>query len=50
LIHDEYLLLTDEKNAEQTLADVLKMVTQPPKWAPDFPLAGDGWVSKRYKK
>ena len=50
LIHDEYLLLTDENSAEQTLADVLKMVTQPPKWALDMPLAGEGWVSKRYRK
>lgn len=50
LIHDEYLLVTNEDNAEQTLADVLKMVTQPPKWALDMPLAGEGWVSKRYRK
>jgi DNA polymerase len=50
LIHDEYLLLADEDNAEQTLADVLEMVTQPPKWAPDMPLAAEGWISKRYRK
>jgi DNA polymerase bacteriophage-type len=50
LIHDEYLLLADEDSAEQTLADALKLVTQPPKWALDMPLAGEGWISKRYRK
>jgi DNA polymerase len=50
LIHDEFLLLADEANAEQTLEDVLSLVTKPPDWAPDMPLAAEGWVSKRYKK
>jgi DNA polymerase len=50
LIHDEVLLIADEHNAEQTLEDVLKIITQPPKWALDMPLAAEGWVSKRYRK
>jgi DNA polymerase len=50
LIHDEYLLLVDEDKAEKTLEDVLKIVTEPPKWAPDMPLAAEGWASKRYRK
>jgi len=50
LIHDEFLLIADEQNAEQTLEDVLKIITQPPKWALDMPLAGEGWISKRYRK
>jgi len=50
LIHDEFLLIADEHNAEQTLEDVLKIITQPPKWALDMPLAGEGWISKRYRK
>jgi DNA polymerase len=50
-IHDEVLLLADEDGAEEALEnDVMHIMTNPPKWAPDFPLAAEGWVSKRYKK
>jgi DNA polymerase len=50
-IHDEVLLLVDEDKAEEALEnDVMHIMTNPPKWAPDFPLAAEGWVSKRYKK
>ena len=50
LIHDEVLLLTDEVGSDAALADVLKTMTTPPEWALDFPLAAEGWVSKRYRK
>jgi DNA polymerase bacteriophage-type len=50
-IHDEVLLLVDEKGAEEALEnDVMYIMTTPPTWATDFPLAAEGWVSKRYKK
>jgi DNA polymerase len=50
-IHDEVLLLVDEDKAEEALKnDVMSIMTTPPKWASDFPLAAEGWVSKRYKK
>jgi DNA polymerase bacteriophage-type len=49
-IHDEVLLLAGEQNAESTLEDVILIMTTPPKWAPDFPLAAEGWVGKRYRK
>ena len=50
-IHDEVLLLADENGAEEALEnDVMHIMTNPPKWASDFPLAAEGWVSKRYKK
>jgi len=50
-IHDEVLLLFDEDKAEEALEnDVMYIMTTPPSWAPDFPLAAEGWVSKRYKK
>jgi DNA polymerase len=49
-IHDEVLLLVEEQNGESALEDVLKIMTIPPTWATDFPLAAEGWVSKRYKK
>lgn len=50
-IHDEVLLLMDEDKAEEALKnDVMTIMTTPPDWASDFPLAAEGWVSKRYKK
>jgi DNA polymerase len=50
-IHDEVLLLVDEDGAKEALEnDVMQIMTTPPSWAPDFPLAAEGWVSKRYRK
>jgi DNA polymerase len=50
-IHDEVLLLVDEDKAEEALEnDVMHIMTHPPKWASDFPLAAVGWVNKRYRK
>jgi DNA polymerase len=49
-IHDEVLLLVEEQNGESALAEVMKIMTTPPSWATDFPLAAEGWVSSRYKK
>ena len=49
-IHDEVLLLVEEQNGESALADVIKIMTTPPTWAPDFPLAAEGWYGNRYRK
>ena len=49
-IHDEVLLLVDEANGEAAMDDVIRIMTTPPSWAPDFPLAAEGWVGKRYRK
>ena len=49
-IHDEVLLLVEEQSAESALADVVSIMTTPPMWAPDFPLAAEGWHGKRYRK
>ena len=49
-IHDEVLLLVEEQNGESAMEEVIKLMTTPPKWAPDFPLQAEGWYSKRYKK
>jgi len=50
LIHDEVLMLVDESQAESALDRVVTLMTTPPKWASDFPLAAEGWVGKRYRK
>ena len=49
-IHDEVLLLVEEQNGESALADVIQIMVTPPTWAPDFPLAAEGWHGKRYRK
>ena len=49
-IHDEVLLLVPESEAESALGRVIEIMTTPPKWAPTFPLAAEGWVDKRYRK
>jgi DNA polymerase len=49
-IHDEVLLLVEEQSGESALADVINIMTTPPSWAPDFPLAAEGWHGKRYRK
>jgi DNA polymerase len=49
-IHDEVLLLVDEQNSEKALSEVENIMTTPPSWASDFPLAAEGWCGKRYRK
>jgi len=49
-IHDEVLLLVEEQSAESALDEVVSIMTTPPTWAPDFPLAAEGWFGTRYRK
>ena len=50
LVHDEVLLQVNENDGETALDRVVKIMTTPPKWAENFPLAAEGWVDKRYRK
>jgi DNA polymerase bacteriophage-type len=49
-IHDEVLLLVEEQNGESAMNNVVRIMTTPPSWAPNFPLAAEGWYGKRYRK
>jgi len=49
-IHDEVLLLVDEQHGESAMDEVIGIMTTPPSWASDFPLAAEGWYGKRYRK
>ena len=49
-VHDEVLLLVDEQNGKTALDEVVNIMTTPPSWASDFPLAAEGWCGKRYRK
>lgn len=50
LVHDEIMVLADEGEAENVLKVVERVMTTPPPWASDFPLAVEGWIAKRYRK
>jgi len=49
-VHDEILLLCEEKEAKFVEAKVLEIMTKPPEWALDLPLAAESWIAKRYRK
>jgi DNA polymerase len=49
-IHDEILLLVPEAEGESALKHVVELMTKAPQWAPEFPLAAEGWVGQRYRK
>lgn len=49
-IHDEILLLVPESDGDAALERVIESMTTPPQWAPEFPLAAEGWVGQRYRK
>ena len=50
LVHDEVLLQVKEDDGKTALDRVVEIMTTPPKWASDFPLAAEGWYGKRYRK
>ena len=49
-IHDEILILAPEQGADAALERVVELMTKTPDWAPEFPLAAEGWVGQRYRK
>lgn len=48
--HDEVVVPVKEGDGKVALSQIDTMLTVPPTWAPDFPLASEGKVSKRYVK
>jgi len=49
-IHDEILILAPEQDSQSALEHVIALMTKAPTWAPEFPLAAEGWVGQRYRK
>lgn len=49
-VHDEVVLEVPEKHAEQRLADVLGMMSEPPSWADGLMVKGAGSIMERYGK
>lgn len=47
-VHDEVVLEVKEGTAD--LADVVRIMSKSPPWAPDLPLNADGWVNQFFHK
>lgn len=48
--HDEILIVTDKRSEEENLQLLIGIMSTPPEWAPDLPLAAKGWHGSRYRK
>ena len=49
-IHDEMVVEVPEEKAEEALADMLEIMSEPVPWAPGLILKGAGYITKFYKK
>jgi DNA polymerase len=49
-IHDEIVALAPVEDAEATRARMVEIMATPPDWAPDLPLAADGFINTRFIK
>ena len=49
-VHDEVIIEADEEGADETLEEVIKIMSTPPDWIPDIPLAAEGSVLDHYEK
>ena len=49
-IHDEVVLLVDEKDAEAKRLEVEQIMSTPPSWCLDLPLGAEAIISKNYRK
>jgi DNA polymerase I-like protein with 3'-5' exonuclease and polymerase domains len=49
-VHDEVICEVPEGQAEDALREALRLMTIPPAWAPDLPVAAEGEIAAFYKK
>lgn len=49
-VHDEVIIETDKKDAEDVYKDVQRIMGLPIKWAPGLVLTAEGFISDYYKK
>ena len=49
-VHDEVVIEADADQAEESLQHILKIMSRPPEWIPDIPLAAEGSILSRYTK
>lgn len=49
-VHDEAVAELDKKNPEEDLKRMCAIMSETVSWAPDLPLAADGYITEYYKK
>jgi DNA polymerase len=49
-VHDEVVLEVPEETANLDLQRVIKIMSTPPEWIPDIPLAAEGSILTKYTK
>ena len=49
-VHDEFVIETEESEADNVLKQVIESMSQAPGWIPDIPLAAEGKILERYEK
>tara|TARA_Y100000004_G_scaffold197038_1_gene269425 strand:- start:2076 stop:3836 length:1761 start_codon:yes stop_codon:yes gene_type:complete len=49
-VHDEVIIECDENEAEETLEKTINIMSTPPTWIPDIPLAAEGQILTHYQK
>jgi len=49
-VHDEVIIECDEKEAESVLEKTIEIMSTPPTWIPNIPLAAEGQIIQRYQK
>lgn len=50
MTHDEIVTCVPEAQAQQCFDDMVRIMTTPPKWAPDLPLGAEGGWARNYSK
>jgi len=49
-VHDELVVEAPADKAEETLSDVINIMSQPPTWIPDIAVEAEGSIQDRYEK
>lgn len=49
-VHDEIIAVVPKTKSKQALDDIIRILSTPPPWAADFPLAAEGSIRDRYGK
>ena len=49
-VHDEMVIEAREEDAEDTLKEVTRIMSEPPAWIPDIPVSAEGSILTRYEK
>mgnify|MGYP001217680249 FL=1 len=49
-VHDELVVESDADKAQETLEEVIRIMSEPPKWIDDIPVDAEGSIQDRYEK